>query len=202
MAPARHSIAVFGRQSIDPTQCPGPTRSSSTSRGSDPFTINPGSRLPQITEAATIDGTSQPGFAGAPIVELNGTGVGGTSGSNGLEISGGSGSTIRGLVINRFNGSGVLISASEGGNKLEGNYIGTDPTGAVDLGNVQAGIYITTSPNNTIGGTNSAVRNVISGNHQGGIEIAAGTGKQARGQLHRHRRGGERRTSETTAAAL
>ena len=89
-------------------------------------------------------------------MELNGTGVGGTSGSNGLEISGGSGSTIRGLVINRFNGSGVLISASEGGNKLEGNYIGTDATGAVDLGNVQAGIYITTSPNNTIGGTNSA----------------------------------------------
>src|SRR4051794_4430624 len=33
-------------------------------------TIRPATELPTITEAVTIDGTRQPGFAGTPIVEL------------------------------------------------------------------------------------------------------------------------------------
>jgi hypothetical protein len=62
-------------------------------------------------------------------VELNGAGAG--FGSDGVVVSGegAGGSVIRGLVINRFGGSGVLADA--GGTVLEGNFIGTDPSGTV-----------------------------------------------------------------------
>src|SRR5439155_26949600 len=63
-------------------------------------TIAPTSILPQITGAVTIDGTTQPGFAGSPIIELNGASA---SAFAGLNITAGN-STVRGLVINRFNG--------------------------------------------------------------------------------------------------
>ena len=66
--------------------------------GAAPFTINILTKLPTIADAVTIDGTTQSGYIGAPIIELNGTSA---SMSNGLNITAGN-STIRGLVINRF----------------------------------------------------------------------------------------------------
>src|SRR5438270_368197 len=63
-------------------------------------TISPTSLLPQITGSVTIDGTTQPGFAGSPLIELNGAGAGAFAG---LWITAGN-CTVRGLVINRFNG--------------------------------------------------------------------------------------------------
>ena len=53
--------------------------------------------------------------------------------------------------------------SSSGGNVIEGNFIGTDATGLVDLGNTDAGIDIRDSPDNRIGGTMPEARNVISG---------------------------------------
>src|SRR5712692_9164441 len=41
--------------------------------GSGPYTIRPTSALPTITDPVTIDGTTQPGFAGTPIIELDGS---------------------------------------------------------------------------------------------------------------------------------
>src|SRR5262249_8394753 len=65
--------------------------------------------LPQITEEVTIDGTSQPGFAGQPIIELNGaSAVGDSTIVPGLEIIC-SGCLIKGLIINGFSGSGIHI---------------------------------------------------------------------------------------------
>ena len=63
------------------------------------------------------------------------------------------------------------------GNKVEGNYIGTDATGTLDLGNKFAGVVISGVAFNTIGGTTSGARNVISGNNKG-IRI---TGSAAKG---------------------
>ncbi|MCB0187157.1 MAG: hypothetical protein KDE31_22975, partial [Caldilineaceae bacterium] len=82
-----------------------------------------------------------------------------------------SNSIIRGLVINRFAGAG--ISVSEVNNQIEGNFIGTDPTGTLDRGNGSDGIFVAnyTQPigasNNTIGGSNPAARNLISANGNG-----------------------------------
>jgi hypothetical protein len=138
--------------------------------GSGPHTITPSTALPTITDPVRIDGSTQPGFTGSPIIELNGSQAG--ADVDGLRITAGN-SVVSGLVINRFSSDGVELDGN-GGNIVEGNYIGTDVTGTVDLGNAFHGLNIGSS-NNTIGGTVSAARNIISGNNNAGISISAGT---------------------------
>jgi hypothetical protein len=53
--------------------------------GSGVQTIAPASPLPAVTDPLTIDGTTQPGYAGAPLIELDGLGAG--QGVTGLDIS-------------------------------------------------------------------------------------------------------------------
>ncbi|MBA2528043.1 MAG: hypothetical protein H0V18_20010 [Pyrinomonadaceae bacterium] len=142
-------------------------------------TITLSSPLPTITEAVTIDATTQPGFAGTPIIQLNGSGV--PPGTNGLLITGGS-TTVRGLVINRFSGSGDAIEfQTNGGNIVEGNFIGTNLSGNAALAN-GTGVFINGPPNNRIGGTTVAARNLISDNGRG-IFISGLTGINTTGNL-------------------
>ncbi|MCP4387659.1 MAG: DUF4347 domain-containing protein, partial [Gammaproteobacteria bacterium] len=144
-------------------------------------TISLLSALPDISETVTIDGTIDSDFAGTPIVVLDGSSAG--ADVDGLTLAAGSdGSTIRGLVINQFSKSGILVYSD--GNTIEGNYIGTDVTGMLDLGNTTFGINVTTgAENNTIGGTTAAQRNVISGNDSIGINLygASTTGNVVQG---------------------
>jgi hypothetical protein len=138
--------------------------------GSGLHTITPSTALPTISDPVTIDGSTQPGFTGSPIIELNGSQAG--TNVDGLRITAGS-SVVSGLVINRFSSDGVELSGN-GGNIVEGCFIGTDATGTVDLGNAFRGLNIASS-NNTIGGTAATARNVISGNNNTGIFMTAGT---------------------------
>jgi parallel beta-helix repeat protein len=135
--------------------------------GSGVKTISPTSALPAITVSVVIDGTTQPGFSGTPLIELNGSGC--PVGTTGLVISAG-GCTLRGLVINRFIGTAIRIQTA-GGNTIQGNYIGTDASGSSTQGNMGEGINITSGANNIIGGTTAAQRNVVSGNYNYGIYI-------------------------------
>jgi titin len=150
--------------------------------GSGTQTITPLSALPPITEAVTIDGYTQPGASANTngpgladnavlSIELNGAGAG--PAAPGLFILA-SGSTIRGLVINRFSNSGIVMSANASGNTVAGNFLGTDVTGTLNRGNSLQGVNIG-GPNNTVGGTNPADRNVISGNSAAGIQISGVT---------------------------
>jgi parallel beta-helix repeat protein len=84
--------------------------------GSGVQTIIPLSSLPTITGPVTIDATTQPGFAGKPIIEINGQSTFGS----GLAIAA-SNVTIRGLVINRFGGPGIDVFGS--GVVIEGNFV-------------------------------------------------------------------------------
>jgi len=127
-------------------------------------TISPLSALPSIDDPVTIDATTQPAFAGSPIIELNGAGAG--PGVEGLTLAGG-GSTVQGLVINRFTSTGVSITSA--GNVVRGNFIGTDVSGAAALGNGGNAITIDAAADNTIGGTAPWERNVMSGNSGNGI---------------------------------
>lgn len=133
------------------------------------LTISPITALPTITDFVTIDGTTQPGFSNAPIIELNGASSGFI---DGLRVAAGN-STIRGLIINRFNLNGINI-LTNGRNHIEGCYIGLDRTGTLDQGNAQNGISVSTS-NNVIGGTSLSARNYISGNNQSGILLIDST---------------------------
>ncbi|MBL9173148.1 MAG: right-handed parallel beta-helix repeat-containing protein [Verrucomicrobiales bacterium] len=138
--------------------------------------IRPLSALPVITNSATLDGTTQPGYSGKPLVELAGVSAGGIS--SGLRLST-SNSIIRGLVLNRWRANGIEINGGRS-NAVEGCYIGTGVEGTTDLGNLNNGILIVDSPGNRIGGPTAALRNVISGNDDHGIRIngtnSVGTG--------------------------
>jgi len=143
--------------------------------GTGVHTIAPASALPTVTGTVTIDGTTETDFAGVPLIELRGDSAG--AGINGLTVTA-SNSIVRGLVINRFNGSGILISGAIAlGNEIIGNYIGTNTAGSTALANGSYGIFVTSGANaNTIGGSSVAARNIISGNNVHGVYIVnAGT---------------------------
>ena len=142
--------------------------------GTGPFAIQPTSQLPVITDPVVIDGYSQAGSSPATdlgpaalMIELDGSNAG--SDALGLRISGGH-SLVQGLCINRFE-DGILLESS-GENVIRGNYIGTDVTGASDRGNTGYGVYLSASPNNTIGGISPETRNIISGNDYAGVYIS------------------------------
>jgi hypothetical protein len=133
--------------------------------------IQPTTALPFITSPVTIDGTTQPGFGGSPMIELDGT-VASTNDPSPLSMRGllvaASNTTIRSLVINRFNYAGVELGSING--RLEGSYIGTDWTGTLAQGNFRG--VIVGGSGNVIGGTAGATtRNVISGNTDYGIDL-------------------------------
>ena len=137
-------------------------------------TIQPLSALPTITDPVIIDGYTQPGSSPNTLangndavlrIELNGTAA---SGANGLEITA-DGSTVQGLVINGFGGTGVAITGDN--NVLAGNLIGTDMTGTLALGNGSVGVAINGQSNrigtNGDGVSDEIERNVISANGTG-----------------------------------
>ena len=65
------------RQAIDTAnQTPGPDTIAFNIAAGGLETITPQSMLPAITDPVIIDGTTQPGFAGIPIIELNGANAG------------------------------------------------------------------------------------------------------------------------------
>jgi Calx-beta domain-containing protein len=121
--------------------------------------------LPEITGPVVIDATTQPGYASAPLIELNGANV---PFESGLVITGGN-TTVRGLAIGGFPAAGIVLRACDN-NVIQGNRIGTDAAGSLPRPN-NIGILLTESSNNVIGGTSTAARNVISGNVTHGVEI-------------------------------
>lgn len=135
--------------------------------GAGVHTIQPLSPLPAVTRPAVIDASTQPGYSGTPVIEIDGALAG--VAATGLEVTGGS-TLVRGLSIGRFDGHGVVLQGG-GANTLAGNHIGVDASGTLARGNGTvgyAGLDILSS-NNTIGGVTAADRNVISANLYGVI---------------------------------
>ena len=143
-------------------------------------------------ERNVISGNGEDGVQLRPGTELNvvsgnfiGTDVDGTValGNNvGVRIEDASDNTIGGLTAgarNLISGNfshGIRI-AREGatGNVVQGNYIGTDATGTMDLGNAGNGVaFRRGASNNTIGGAVVAARNIISGNDENGVAMRNG----------------------------
>ncbi len=117
--------------------------------GAGPHTINVLSALPTITDAVVIDGTTEPDFGTNPVIEINGQSA---FLANGLIVEADD-TTIRGLAINRFTYTGLTLNNVNNA-VIEGNFIGTDVTGTVDLGNGYYGIHVVgNTTNNVIGGT-------------------------------------------------
>ena len=124
-----------------------------------PPTITLSTALTTMTQPVFIDARTQPGYAGTPLVQLRGNGA---VGSGIVLAAGSTGSTVRGLVIGNFTTAGIEIT---GGNThtIAGNWIGLGTDGVTTDANGR-GIVLGPSTGTTIGGTDSADRNVISGN--------------------------------------
>ncbi|MEM9041320.1 MAG: FG-GAP-like repeat-containing protein, partial [Actinomycetota bacterium] len=130
------------------------------------WTIAVGSALPTVTATVRIDAQTQPGWAGNPIVVVDGSATGG--GADGFTLDG-SNSELRGFVIRDFPDDGVNVDGT-GGHTVAGNWIGLAPDGSTADGVTDDGIAIRAgSTNNTIGGPGAADRNAVSANGGEGI---------------------------------
>lgn len=132
-------------------------------------TIDLATPLPAVADATTIDGTTQPGYAGTPLIELSGDGLVVTDpvAANGLYIyAPGSGTTVRGLAITGFENNGIWL---QGGSDyvIEGNYLGIDVTGNVAAPN-ENGLMVSDG----VDGVRVA-NNVVSGNDVFGMFLTA-----------------------------
>ena len=125
-------------------------------------TITLGSALPAITSPVNINGNTAPGYAGSPLVEINGNGLT----ANGLFISAGD-STITSIGVRNFDGRGIYIGTN-GNNTIQGCYIGTNLAGTAASPNTSDGVLISTTHN-------SITTSVISGNGSNGVSISAGS---------------------------
>lgn len=130
--------------------------------GSGAQTISLLSALPALTDSVAVDGTLADGMPG---VRLDGSAAG--SGVDGLDLYSGN-TLIKGLIFSNFGGNGIVI-AQAGGDVIQGNYIGTDATGAGWGGNALDGLLI------LAGGDAQVLGNAIAANGGNGIEIRDGS---------------------------
>ena len=147
----------------------GPDTISFSIPGAGPHRIRLASTLPMIDGGSTtIDGTSQPGYAGTPLIVIepcSGPGPGGTACTPpcialNMEASH---FVVRGLSIVGFDIcplplSGAILVGFGTGGLIERNYLGLEPSGLVNRNEI--GAYLASA--------GQTVRdNVISGNHWG-----------------------------------
>jgi hypothetical protein len=135
-------------------------------------TINLASPLPAISgSGTTIDGTTQSGYAGQPLIEISGAGL---SGGEGLVIIS-TYATIKALNVHSMPLRGIFVTSGGDYAQILDSYIGTDSTGEFDRGNARHGIEV-----NAIF---SIVRgNLVSGNNGHGI-VLTGSGDKGHGNI-------------------
>ena len=75
------------------------------------WTISPLSALPEITAQVVLDGSTQPGFTIKPIIVLE-RHRRGSSAAGVTVVGSGSGSTVRGLVVNGFGQDGIDLEGA------------------------------------------------------------------------------------------
>ncbi len=94
---------------------------------------------------------------------------------------GGVGASYRNVISGNLN-YGVFSNVFVEGTVIQGNYIGTDATGTVAIGNTGPGIAMH-SNNSLIGGFFEGSGNVVSGNGEVGIQVILGRNVVVRGNL-------------------
>ena len=153
---------------IEANSLPEPAKIRFNIGGGGTQVIQVGSWLPFTTAPVTIDGTTQPGFSGTPLIILDGS-LASVPDVYGLMLDGGN-TTVKGLAIINFTGNGIRID-DNGGNVIVGCYIGVDSSGSAAGPNGTGGIRVEGGDANIIGGAAAADRNIISGNLGNGIVL-------------------------------
>jgi hypothetical protein len=141
------------------------------------FNIHLTGLLPPLVASGTvIDGSTEPGFAGKPLIFVDGSQMipeaYAPGAATGLLIYS-SGNQIKNLSFSGFNWNGLtLLYPDATNNTISGCWFGLNFTGTNAAPNAYQGILIAAGASgNLIGGTNALARNVLSGNSQYGIFI-------------------------------
>jgi Periplasmic copper-binding protein (NosD) len=125
-------------------------------------TITPAFDLSAFTAPVILDGYSQPGAAGQPVVTIDAVNT-----TRALELATDD-SVIQGVVVNESSGAAAAdgIQVTGDSNSLKGNYIGTDAAGAsLGFWNLTTGVAIT-------GDQNLVAAGVIAESNGDGVAIA------------------------------
>src|SRR5205823_12250760 len=97
---------------------------------------------------------------------------------NGLLFNGASSNTVGGAAglgnVLSGNGADGLDVINGGKNLIQGNWVGTDGSGQLELPNQGNGLLLSGSSSNTIGGS-AGLGNVLSGNAGDGLDITNGS---------------------------
>ena len=158
------------------------------------FTIKPSGNgingLTPLNVVTTVDGYTQPGASpntsanadnAVLLIQIDGSTAG--QGPSGFASYTDAGATFRGFILNGFHGKpqggltaggdGVDLEASK--NFVEGNFMGTDPTGTIAKPNFNGVVAFGGITGNTVGGTTLQARNILSGNTYSGFGAAVST---------------------------
>jgi uncharacterized repeat protein (TIGR01451 family) len=114
-----------------------------------------------ITAPVVLDATTQPGYAGSPLIALDGSNE--TTAGSAIVISAGN-TTIKGLSINGFSGDGIDLESS-GNDVITANILGSATAGATSHANSGDGILVDGVADNLI------TQNTISGNQGAGLAV-------------------------------
>ncbi len=113
--------------------------------GSGVHTITPASALPDVTDPVFINGRSQPGYSGTPLIELSGRGLSISAGSStvaglsidgatdGIQLTTNGGNLISGCTLTS-NMDGLLVDQGSGNNLIRGNLISGNGRYGINLG--------------------------------------------------------------------
>src|SRR5437867_2960649 len=108
-----------------------------------------------------------PNSTGVFVSNLSNNRIGGTIAADRNVISG--------------NGNGILMLVHTINNVIQGNYIGTDASGTLRLGNYNGVNFLSGFNTNLVGGSTPGAGNVIAGNNNDGIELNGSAGNTIQG---------------------
>jgi titin len=138
--------------------------------GTGPWTISVATPLPIITDPVTIDATTVSGYAGSPLVDLDGSA---TSGAAGLEVTSG-GTVITGLSVTGFYSAVEFAGGSY--DQLTASWIGLTPS--LTSGTNSVGVEVVSGSHaDTVGSSHAGKGDVISYNGYGVFISGAGSGR-------------------------
>lgn len=126
-----------------------------------------------ITVQGNFIGTNASGTAA-----LGNSSTGILAGGTGNDVIGGTADEARNIIAATQNNAGIIVQhASASSVTIQNNFIGTDVTGTIPLGNF-FGIWLNNGPSSVtcvVGGNIPNARNLISGNRSDGILVAQST---------------------------
>ena len=128
--------------------------------GGGPQSITPAGPFEALLRTVTIDGTTQPGYAGVPLIIVDGSGTV----PEGLHVSA-NGCTVKALLLSHFAADGIVVDSVAGGH-FQANIV---------RNNGANGIWVKDTLDNVIGGATVSDGNRIAFNTHNGVLVTGAT---------------------------